>query len=882
LIGQTLSHFKITAKLGEGGMGEVYRAEDTNLGREVAIKVLPKAFTEDPERFARFEREAHVLASLNHPNIAAIYDLVEDQGIHFLVLELAKGEDLATRLSSRPIAVADALPLALQIAEAMEAAHEKGIVHRDLKPANVMVDPDDKIKVLDFGLAKAHQAAKETSPDTTRSPTLTAQMTQAGVILGTAAYMSPEQARGQEADPRADIWALGVLLWEMLVGERLFSEPTASDTLAAVLRAEIDFDALPTGTPRRLHRILGRCLAREPRQRYHSAADLRIDLVESLSGDEDAPMATAGPASSGRLPWIATTVATVLALVFVSLAFWRSGTETDAAMGSRILTSIMLPDDLAFARDADAVALSPDGTQLAFVGIAAEGPDGLWIRPLARDDVRRIAKTEGAYSPFWSPDGRWLAFGQDRDLKIVEIESGLIEVLAPMRGSRGGSWNRRGDILFTDLDSRIATVKQSGGAIRPVTEAPRRGDNYFRPTFLPDGKHFLFHERRYSSDEQIGRIRIGSLDGQPSSVLFEAYSMAEYVEPGFILWWHQGNLRAQGFDADRLEFVGEPFSVVPDILWDPRSAVAGYTASDTGILIHRSGGRIAGNQLSWIRRDGEIAGTVGTAGSVYSPSLSPDGKLVAVDISGDSNQGDIWIVDSESGRSDPIVTWPEDDSYPVWSPDGSELAIYSMRGGGKKRIFRVDLATGGEPDLMLADEEAGLLPRFWSSDGRTLLFLAGESSRRDIMALDIESRDVRAIVADEFDTQNPSLSPDGRWIVFDSDMTGGKEVYLAPFPDASRKVRVSTDGGFAPLWSRDGSEIFFATASQDAIFSVDVTFDADEPRLGRPTKLFSVEMRLHRNRQYDTADGQTFLVNVILGGGVRTPLTVIQNWADGS
>jgi serine/threonine protein kinase len=881
MIGKTLSHFKITAKLGEGGMGEVYRAEDTKLGREVAIKVLPAALTEDPERLARFEREAKVLASLSHPNIAGIYQIEEADGQQLLVMELVEGEDLTDRLRRGPVPVDEAVGITSQVAEGLEAAHSRGIVHRDLKPANIKIAAGGQVKILDFGLAKAHEASEETSPDTTRSPTLTAQMTQAGVILGTASYMAPEQARGQEADPRSDIWALGVVLYEMLIGNRLFSEPTVSDTLAAVLRADIDLEALPTGTPPRLRRVLRRCLEREPKHRYHAAADLRIDLIEALSGEEEAAVAEAKSGRSSRLPWMIAAGTAAIALVSTVLALWPSETHTEAA-ALRMVTSIVPSDEIDFAPEADALALSTDGTQLAFVGIDTNGQDAIWIRRLARQEVHRIPQTEGAHSPFWSPDGRALAFYQEGEIKILDIETGLIETLVPVVRNPGAAWSSAGDIVLAGDDQGIATLKRTGGSPRPVTETPARGSEYFRPDFLPDGEHFLFHERRYSSDEQIGQIRIGSLDGTPSRALFEAYSTAQYVEPGFILWWHQGNLRAQRFDVERLEMVGDPFSVVSDVLWDPRGAVAGYTASDNGVLIYRSGGRVAGNQLTWIQRDGEVAGTVGTAGSVYSPSLSPDGKLVAIDISGDSNQGDIWIVDTESGRSDPIVTWPEDDSYPVWSPDGTELAVFSMHGGGNSRIFQVDLTTGGEPNLLLADEGSGLLPRFWSSDGRTLLFLAGQSSRRDIMALDIESGDVRVIIADEFDTQNPSLSPDGRWIAFDSDMTGGKEVYLAPFPDASRRVRVSTDGGFAPLWSRDGSAIFFATANQDAIFSVDVTFDAGEPRLSRPTKLFSVDMKLHSNRQYDTFDGQKFLVNVNLRDGVREPLTVLQNWADGS
>ena len=880
MIGKTFSHFKITAKLGEGGMGEVYRAEDTRLGREVAIKVLPAALTGDPERLARFEREAKVLASLNHPNIAGIYQIEEADEQQLLVMELVEGEDLTDRLGRGAVPVDEAVGITSQVTEGLEAAHGRGIVHRDLKPANIKVTADGQVKILDFGLAKAHEAAEETSPDTTRSPTLTAQMTQAGVILGTAAYMAPEQARGQEADPRSDIWALGVVLYEMLIGDRLFSEPTVSDTLAAVLRADIDLEALPSGTPRRLRRVLGRCLEREPKRRYHSAADLRIDLVESLSGEKENAEPAARSGRSSRLPWMIAASAAAIALVSTVLAVRPSETDTDAAAALRMVTSIMPSDEVDFAPDADALALSADGTQLAFVGIDASGQDAIWIRRLARQEARRIPKTEGGHSPIWSPDGRSLAFGQEGEIKILDIESGLIETLAPFAANAGAAWNRAGDILLDDGNQGIATLKRTGGSSRPVTEAPAGGNQYFRPDFLPDGKHFLFHERRYSSNEQIGQIRIGSLDGKPSRVLFEAYSTAQYVEPGFILWWHQGNLRAQRFDADRLEMVGEPFSVVSDVLWDPRGAIAGYTASDNGILIYRSGGRVAGNQLTWIQRDGEASGTLGEPGSLYSHRLSPDGNRVAVDISGDSNQGDIWILDVEGGSSTPLVTWPEDDSNPAWSPDGRELAIFSSHGGDNGRLFHIDLVGGGEPELLL-DDEGFLTPGVWSHDGRQLVFHVELTEASNIRLLDIESGEVQSIIEDEFQTENPSLSPDGRWLVYNSDETGRMEVYLTTFPDARRRVRVSSDGGIAPLWSRDGSEIFFASPQYDAIYSTEVAFDADQPRLGRPVKLFSVDMKVHRYRQYDTADGQRFLVNLNVGGAERIPLTVLQNWMGG-
>jgi serine/threonine protein kinase len=879
LIGQTLSHFKITAKLGEGGMGEVYRAEDTALDRDVAIKVLPEALTADPERLARFEREAKVLASLNHPNIAGIHQIEQADGRQLLVMELVEGEDLADRMEQGALSIEDAVAISTQVADGLQAAHERGIVHRDLKPANLKITPDGQVKILDFGLAKA-QEATEASPDMTRSPTLTAQMTQAGVILGTAAYMSPEQARGQEADPRSDLWALGVVLWEMLSGRRLFAEPTVSDTLAAVLRAEIDL-AEPRGDDYpMLNRVLSRCLQRDPKQRYHSAADLRLDLGDALLDAARPEFAAATPAApTSRLPWIVATVAVLGALLTAALTLQSTREGTAYSSGPRMVTSILPPEDVTFANDVDGFALSPDGSQLAFVGTDSSGARALWLRAMAREEVRRLAETEDAVAPFWSPDGRWIAFGQDGQLKILNLETGLVEVLASMEYQEGGTWNRNGDIVFTGPDSTLMAVKQTGEALRRVTESPPGGNDYFRPSFLPDGQHFVFHERRYSSDENIGLIRIGSLDGGPSTVLFEAYSTADYVEPGFLLWWHQGNLRAQRFDAEALELTGEPFSLVSDILWDPRDAEAGFAASATGVLVYRSGGRIAGYQLTWVGRDGEIQGSVGPAGSIYQPGLSPDGRQVAVDISGDSNQGDIWIFDVEAGSGTPVVTWPEDDSYPVWSPDGRELAFMSQHDSEEPRIFRLDIA-GGSPELLLEIPGEGLIPRAWSPDGGTLIFQSGPIDARNIKALDLASGEVRSLIEDAFDTENAILSPDGQWMAYDSDESGHKEVYLASWPDLRGKLRISVDGGFAPLWSPDGREIFFTAPGSSGIYAADVDLSGEQPRLGRPVLLFEIDMKVHHTRQYVTPDGQRFLVNRSLASGARTPLTVLQNWAD--
>jgi Tol biopolymer transport system component len=884
LLGQTLSHFRITAKLGEGGMGEVYRAEDTRLGREVAIKVLPEALTADPERLARFEREAKVLASLNHPNIAGIHQIEDADGRQLLVMELAPGEDLAERIARGALAVEEAVGIAGQVANGLAAAHHAGIVHRDLKPANIKVTADGQVKILDFGLAKAQEAATEASPDMTRSPTLTAQMTQAGVILGTAGYMSPEQARGQEADARSDIWSLGVVLWEMLVGARLFAEPTVSDTLAAVLRADIDLEILPESTPHGLRRVLARCLERDAKRRYHSASDVALDLDEAMTAVEPSASEAAVPGASSRLPWIIAAACAAIALATAALWLARSPESPAAPDVPRLVTSILPPEGVGIESVRRGIALSPDGTSLAFIGADDDG-GSIWLRSLSRDTARQVDGTAGADALFWSPDGTSLGFEQDGTIKTLDLESGLIETLTlasmPFY-SVGGSWCPTGEILYGGDTSRpLMAVDRTGGEPRPVTEVPAETDSYFGPDCLPDGEHFIFHSRRYGSEAQVGQIRLGFLDGSPSRPILDSYSIAEYAEPGFILWWQQGNLRGQRFDLERRELVGDPVAIAPTVRFDPRTGTVAATASDTGVLIYQQGGRVAGDQLAWFDRAGSPLGEMGEPGSLYCPHLSPDGSSIALDISGDSNQGDIWVLDAERGSGTRVTVWPEDDSTPIWSPDGSELAFFSSRGGGKERVYRVELAGGAEPRLLASDNERHLHPSLWTADGRTVLVHGTQGQSQSLWAVSTEDGATTPIIQSDFKVNNPTLSPDGRWMAFDSDETGRKEVYLTELPQAASRVRVSTDGGYAPLFSPDGREIFFVSADSESLLTVAVEWSEGRPLLQRPVRLFEVPVKFHSERQYDTLDGERFLVNTRLESGARTPLTVVLNWADG-
>jgi Tol biopolymer transport system component len=672
---------------------------------------------------------------------------------------------------------------------------------------------------------------------------------------------------------------LGVVLYEMLVGGRLFAEPTVSDTLAAVLRADFDWEALPEETPPGLRRVLRRCLEREAKQRFHAAADVRIELEEALREKVALTPVSVAPASPSRLPWIIAASATFIALV---LSFFALSTDEVPASAPvpRLMTSILPPPGVDLVPDRHGLALSPDGKQLAFIARDDTG-QSIWVRSLSRDTVRKLPNTETAESLFWSPDSSSLGFEQFAMLKTVELESGLIETLAEDAEMDGGTWNEAGDIVFSAEQSTVLkTVKKTGGEVRSVTEQAAVNDQYFAPDFLPDGQHFIFHARRYGSDAQVGQIRLGSLDGSPSRLLFQAYSTAKYVDPGFILWWHQGNLRAQRFDTERLEMMGEPFAAASNVRWDPRSGFPSFAVSNSGLLVYLTGGRVAGNLLTWYSREGEELGTVGEAGSLYGPRISPDGSRVALDISGDSNQGDIWALDIERGSGRRLTVWPEDDSSPQWSPAGDELIFFSLRGGTTERVFRTALAGGTEPELLIDGEGVPLVPHAWTRDGKVIAMTAFTTSAPDIWALTLESGELQRVIEGDAATRNPSLSPDGHWMAYESDETGQREVYIANFPDATQRLPISTGGGFAPKWSGNGTEVFYASLGSDAIFAVGVAIENNQPILGRPEKLFSMDMKIHRDRQFDTLDGRRFLVNTNVDTGAQAPLTVVLNWAE--
>jgi len=876
MIGQTLAHYRVSAAIGAGGMGEVYRATDTKLGREVAIKVLPPEVAQDPERLARFEREAKLLASLNHPNIAHVYgfESATPEGgspAHFLAMELVEGEDLAERLKRGPIPIDETLEVAKQIAEALEEAHEHGIVHRDLKPANVKLTAEGKVKVLDFGLAKAYagDAASGSSGELSQSPTLAHTGTQAGVILGTAAYMSPEQARGKSVDKRADIWAFGVVLFEMLTGRRLFAGETVSDILAAVLKEEPPWAELPAGLPLPVQRVLRRCLTKQPRERFHDIADVRLELSEATLTEAGAPERAPGSPWRGRiLPW-------TLALVAAGVAAWLGWRSPGEGPATRTVVASILPPPGAEFLVERGFALSPDGRQLVFAAREGEGPGELWLRALGNSVARKLAGTEEGDAPFWSPDGRHVAFIAAGKLKKIDLETGLVENVTDSSslGGSGAAWSPRGDIVFCSwLKKTCERVSAQGGATAPLFPVAIHIERQW-PSFLPDGRRFLYLARDYSDAAPMRQLRVGSLDGELDREVMPVNSNALFAPPGHVVWWQDGNLRVQRLDTERLTAVAESRVLAAGVQFNPTTGLGAFSLSGT-TLVYREGELLLGDELVRLSRSGEELGPVGPPGNYYRPRLSPDGSRIAVDRSDETNRGDIWIYEIERGTGTRLSTAPEDETAPEWSPDGSRIAYWAALGEGN--VIRIRDSEGGEREDDIPIDGPQSRPADWSSGG--VLFVGWQG---DIWIWTLEDRSFTPFLETPFKEENAAASADGRFVAYDSDETGRQEVYVRTFPDSGKRWRVSTDGGRTPVWRRDGGEIYYVDA-EERLTAVTVRLSTDAGtqgnlRFASPRALFRVELKKEPPRQYDTLDGQTFVVNRTRRSGSRSPLTLVLN-----
>ncbi len=850
-IGKQLGPYEVLAPIGAGGMGEVYRAKDTKLDREVAIKILPESFAQDPDRLARFEREAKVLASLNHPNIAQIYG-VEDRA---LVMELVEGEAL-----KGPLPVDTALDYSKQIAEALEAAHEKGIVHRDLKPANIMITPAGVVKVLDFGLAKAADISTASS-DPSQSPTFTISPTRAGIIMGTAPYMSPEQARGRPVDRRADIWAFGVVLYEMLTGRRLFEGETTSDILAAVLTKEPDLARVP-GQARRL---LQSCLQKDPKRRLQAIGDWQLLL-------ENAPLI----GNYSRLPW-AVTAAFALAAVVLSFLYFRR-----APVDARLLKlSVQAPENATFV-SFDLAAVSPDGRRLAFSATAA-GKDGLWVRDLDSLAARLLPGTHGANHPFWSPDSRFIAFFADGKLKKISVAGGpALPLCFGGLYPPGGSWSNNDDIIFaTDYNRGLFRVRAAGGRAIPVTSLDPAFEetSHSFPWFLPDGRHFLY--TAVSTDPEKNAVYVGDLDSKSRHRILGANSQAVYAPPGYVLFQRERTLLAQPFDASKAVTTGDPVPIAEqvDYFRDINGNIdTQFSSSQNGVLAYKSGGSGGDLQLTWFDRSGRAAGTVGAPGTMEWPTVSPDGNTVVADrLDPQTGFFDLWLHDLKRGTASRFTFNSKSNDSPAWSPDGSHIAFSSTRDGSRNVYQRA--TSGAGRDEALDKSTRTKYPNDWSRDGRYIIEgVTDPKTKGDIWVLPLfGDRKPFPYLQTDFDEENGKLSPNGQWLAYHSNDTGQYEIYVQTFPTPGGKWQISTNGGLWAAWSSNGKELFFR-GGDGKMMAAEVKggakFEASVPK-----PLF--QMRSAPNGWFDVSKDGRFLIPTPVEQSASVPITVVVNWAAG-
>jgi len=904
--GSRVGAYEIVGKLGEGGMGEVYRASDLRLRRDVALKVLPAAFSEDRERLARFEREAQLLAQLQHPNIAAIFGLEEADGVRALVMELVDGEDLSALIDRGPLPLGEALAIARQIAEALEEAHDKGIVHRDLKPANVKLRGEGKVKVLDFGLAKALETGAGSSPGSVAaasptlmsSPTLTAgHATQLGMILGTAAYMAPEQAAGRPVDRRADIWAFGVVLFEMLTGKRLFEGDSVAETLASVLRAEIDWRALPAATPPAIRRLLRRCLERQPRNRLHDIADARIVLDEVAAGtvDEGAAetIAPAPPRPSwlgslrsprSLLPWLVALVG----VAFGAAAMLRFDRLSRAGEGPPRATRLTVMPPAAGEIDGYP-ALSPDGRSLAFCFAPRHGVPRLWLHSFDSGQSRELAGTEHAEQPFWSPDGRRLGFFAAGQLRHLEIATGHVESLAAVSDSRGATWSESGDIVFSpSCCASLMRVAAGGGAARPLTalDAATGEGSHRYPWALPGGEAILF---TVPDGKQPGIYWLSLSTGKRALVL-PAAARAVYDPRGFLLWNRDGAVVARRFDPRSATLAAETVLVAEHVGTDPEKTAQDLFAAGGDVVAARPAMSVQ-RELRWVDRRGNLGQVVASLGNFYDPWLSPDGARVAVSKSILPNyySSDVWIFDTSARDRGRRFSFAGGSSTPIWSLDGTTIYFArELRGehlvvakradgsGGEKVAYRgrsarwLDAISPREPLLVLEGAE-GAGYKLW------LLPLAGGP-----LAGEREARPFQQSL--QGSQAHATFSPDGRLLAYTSDESGLPQIYVQPVDGAPERWQVTTDGGDLATWRADGKELFYV--GLDRVLRAVPVRGLSPFTAGDIQPLFAVsipQLAITSQHSYylPSGDGQRFLVNGTSQAESDPGIMVTLGWSPG-
>jgi eukaryotic-like serine/threonine-protein kinase len=882
--GTRLGPYEITGALGAGGMGEVYRARDTRLGRDVAVKVLPEELSLHADARARFEREARTISGLNHPHICALYDVgrtpgaAGSDGTEYLVMELVEGETLAARLARGPLPRDLLLRTGLEIADALDRAHRSGVVHRDLKPGNVMLTRSGA-KLLDFGLA-VRTLLPVAAGDLTSTPTLTRPLTADGAVVGTFQYMSPEQLEGREPDPRSDLWALGCVLYESITGKRAFEGASQASLIGAILHKEpAPLAALAPETSPGLVRVVGRCLAKDPDDRWQTARDVVNELRE-ISGvlaptsSSAALPAVAAPHArrrSGRMAW---GVAVVAALAAIAALAWPL-LHRPMRVARRFTIAVPGAKALEWPR------ISPDGRTLAFLAADSAGLTSIWVRPLGSLQAQRLAETAGAGRPFWSPDSRYLAYFTSGQLKKVPVDGGPPQLVATVRGGSDGAWGRSGVILFDGAGGdSIRQVPAAGGEVTPVSVIDRKAGHVYHawPCFLPDGRHFLFMAG--TRNATTNRLIVGTLGSRTMKDLGPIQTRMDYDPRGYVLFGSEGVLMARRFDPRGLRFTGEPFPVAERVRCTPNDR-ANLSVSNDGTLAYQAGGSAAASDLQWVDRAGRTLGTIGPSAAYADPQLSPDGQRIAYDLADpQSGRSAIWVRDLRRDVASKLTFDSSDDIWPVWSPDGARIAYANNARGVYEVVARAANGTGGVDSLYRSSSNSA--PVGWSRDGRWLTLLDFETGTPAVWVQAMNgSKERRTLLKDSFSHRNGVISPDGRWLAYSSDESGITQVYVQPFPGPGGKWQVSANGGGDPHWRGDGREIFYSTVD-NAIVAAPVTATATDFQVGLPIRLFERPlvppgMAVH-NRFDVSADGQRFVALVPTVSYEQSSFNLVLDW----
>jgi serine/threonine-protein kinase len=893
-LGTRIGVFEVTGSLGAGGMGEVYRARDTKLGRDVALKILPEQLATDARRLSRFQREAQLLASLNHSNIGSIYGLEDTDGIQALVLELVDGETLAERIARGPIPLDEALTTAKQIAAGLEAAHEKGIIHRDLKPSNIKVKPDGSVKVLDFGLAKALEPGGS-------GPTSTG--TEAGIILGSAAYMSPEQAGGQPVNEQTDLWAFGCVFYEMLTGHRTFRGETFSETVATVLEREPDWSRLPASTPAVVRSLLRQCLRKQPAQRLHDARAARIALEDAIAAPEFATGSVVAP--TRHRSWSRLAALLAVAVLAGGVVAWvlKPSPRLDRPI-SRMLLDVRPAERFVGGADAfrpsrTAIALSHDGQTVVFSGVRGNARQ-LFKRKLNEVEATPMTGTEGARFPFLSPDGQWVGFQVEDKLKKTPLGGGPPVVICDVPrspGVVGASWSADDRIVFSTVRG-ISVVSAAGGTPTAITTADSHGAvlGHLTPHILPGGKAILYTVIDPLGDWDQANVVVQSLDTAERRTLFKGGADARYVPTGHLLYMKTGTLLAVPFDAEKLELRGPPVAILDNVMQavaadnsDDETGAGQFTISGNGTLAYLTGGIFPGNQyqLVWVDRRGMATALPIRPGRHFAPRVSPDGKRVAYfQARPRSRVTDVWVyeVDRQNSTRLTLEGWSV---WPVWAPDGKSLLVSNIT-SGIENLARLR-ADGSGALERLTTSKYPQSPASWSAFGNVVAFVETHKAINQIWVLPMDGGyEPKLFLQAPFSLSHPDFSPDGRWLAYVSAESGANEVYVQPYPGPGDKIRVSTDRGNGPVWAKTGRELFYRrninvnnnVMVQTMLVDIDTTgsFHANKPRVlfegqyGQATPL----------RGYDIApDGQRFIMTT--RGSPEPPITqmhVILNWTE--